>query len=239
MRTAIHEIRNQLAVAVAGLEAFLDRKMEPTDARLHGILYALREIDALVDDLPRDRTIEFETHAEAIDVCSLIGSVAASMEGFALEHGIRLSVHQCAETHPECRHYFGDPVRIGEIVTNVLTNAVRYTQPGGVVEVDCHRDGTALRFTVSDQGPGIRPSERERIFESGFRGAGMANTPGSGIGLAVVKDYVERHGGTVRADNRSQGGATFTIRLPVAGASCGDCLATVPAAPREDDVNPR
>ena len=140
MRAAIHEIRNHLAVATAGVEAFLDRKWEPTEAHLSGVLQALREVDALIDDLPRDRTIEFETRRAPIDVCRLIRNELSAMEGFALERGIRLEVRTCAGTHGACAGFFGDPMRIAEIVTNVLTNAVRYTPPGGTVSVDCGRD---------------------------------------------------------------------------------------------------
>ena len=134
MRTAIHEIRNQLAVAVAAIEAFLDRKMEPTDARFEAILFSLREIDALVDELPRDRTIEFETHAEPIDICALIGAATAAMEGFAIERDVTLKVRRCDHVHPGCSRFLGDPLRIGEIVTNVLTNAIHHTGAGGSVE---------------------------------------------------------------------------------------------------------
>ncbi len=128
--------------------------------------------------------------------------------------------------HRECSGFFGDPLRIGEIVTNVLTNAIRYSLPGGRVDVDCRRDATNLRFSVSDRGPGIAAGEAERIFESGFRGTGVASTPGNGLGLAVVKDFVERHGGSVEAENRAGGGATFSVRLPVSGGSCSSCVRT-------------
>jgi signal transduction histidine kinase len=231
VRTAIHEIRNQLAVAVAAIEAFLDRKMEPTDARFEAILFSLREIDALVDELPRDRTIEFETHAEPIDICALIGAATAAMEGFAIERDVTLKVRRCDHVHPGCSRFLGDPLRIGEIVTNVLTNAIHHTGAGGSVEVDCRQDGGALRIRVDDRGPGIDAGDASHLFEKGFRGASAGAVPGSGLGLAVVKAIVEDHGGTVEAENRSGGGATFTLRLPVSEDACAGCQAHAEAEP--------
>lgn len=215
MKAAIHEIRNHLAVAMAGVEAFLDRKWEPTEAHLSGVLQALREVDALIDDLPRDRTIEFETRLAPIDVCRLIRNELAAMEGFALERGIRLEVRACSATHAACAGFYGDSMRIAEIVTNLLTNAVRYTPAGGAVTVTCGRDAGTLTLSVTDEGPGIRPDERERIFERGFRGqaAASGNGSGSGIGLALVKQFVERQGGSIEVLDAAPG-ATFVVKLP-------------------------
>lgn len=227
MRAAIHEIRNHLAVAIGGIEACLDKKWEPSDAHLSGVLQALREVDALIDDLPRDRTIEFETRLVTIDVCRLIRNELTAMEGFALERGVGLKVKTCDGIQSSCARFFGDPVRISEIVTNVLTNAIRYTPAGGTVTVDCGRDANSLVFRVTDDGPGVREDERAKIFERGFRGSAGAGLPGSGIGLALVKDFVERQGGSIDVSDGAGHGATFTVRLPGAsdGAGCAGCEA--------------
>jgi signal transduction histidine kinase len=208
---------------MAGIEAFVDRKLEPTDARLSGILHALHEVDALIDDIPRERTIEFETRVQPMNICALIHSEAQAMEGYALGHGVQLRVHRCGAAHAGCERFFGDPKRIGEVVTNVLTNAIRYTGPGGAVDVDCRREGPDLCFSVADQGPGVADDERAKIFERGYRGAAASNIPGSGTGLALVKEFVERHGGRVLVENRAQRGATFTVRLPTSAGVCTVC----------------
>lgn len=228
MPKTIHEIRNHLAVAMAGIEACLDRKMEPTDARLSGIYHALQQVDALIDDLPRNRHVEFEVHAEPIDLCALIGAEVNAIEGFALEHGVELRVARCAQVSSQCARFLGDPIRIGEILTNLLTNAIRYTGAGGVVEVNCDRDGASLLLVVLDQGPGIRETEESKIFDVGYRGEAVGNAGGSGVGLALVKEFVEQHGGTVAVKNRTECGAAFTVRLPfvpLAAPACDGCSA--------------
>jgi hypothetical protein len=102
LQAAIHEMRNHLSVAMASIEAFLDGKLEPSDFRLHAMFETLREIDLLIDDLPRNGTVAFDTHVVSIDVCRLVAGHVAAMEGFAAERGVRLTIESCEGTHPEC-----------------------------------------------------------------------------------------------------------------------------------------
>lgn len=214
MKAAIHEMRNHLSVAMASIEAFLDRKLEPTDARLQAMFETLREVDLLIDDLPSNGTVDFDTHVVPIDVCRLVAGHVASMEGFAAECGVRLTLEACEGTHPECAQFLGDPVRIAEIITNLLLNAIRFTPSNGEVHVDCRRGPVDMRFTVSDEGPGIGREERSHIFERGYRGASSASSPGSGIGLALVKQFVNGLGGTIDVADAPLGGAAITVILP-------------------------
>jgi signal transduction histidine kinase len=214
MRAAIHEMRNHLCVAMAGVEAFLDGKHEPNDARLRAIFAALSSLNLLIDDLPRDRAVRFAVNAVPIDVCRLVGLHVAAMDGLAARRGVRLHVDGCTEAHSRGRPFLGDPVRIAQIVTNVLMNAIRHTPPHSDVRITYRRWGTNLRFAVSDEGPGVDRSERVRIFEDGYRGRSVSLPPGSGIGLAIVKQFVEHHGGTIGVSNGPLRGATFTIDLP-------------------------
>ena len=230
MRTVVHEMRNHLTVAMCGIEAFLDRKLEPTDARFVAVLQALREVDRLIDDLPRDRTIELGTRAEWIDVCRLVAAHVAAMEGLAAERGVSLATHACESTHPACARFLGDPTRIAEIVTNVMLNAINYSPVGSTIVVDCRRHGDEMQFSVSDAGPGISLADRSRIFERGYRGAGARAVPGSGIGLSLVKQFVDGQGGTIDVSDGPLGGTTFTVRLP---GSMGDgpCVGCEPRMP--------
>ncbi len=128
--------------------------------------------------------------------------------------GIALRVTRCAAASPACEHFFGDPVRIGQIVKNLALNAVRYTPAGGSISIDCSRRAGQLQVTVSDSGPGVKPDEAADIFKPRFRGAAAGGTPGSGHGLAIVKEFVERQGGTVEMASLSPSGASFCVRLP-------------------------
>ena len=223
MRTVIHEIRNHLAVAVANIEAFIDGQLEPTHNRLNAVLQALHEVGSLLGDLTPNEPAAMHSELRSIDVCRLIANEATAMEATAREHGVDFRVDRCEEVHPACRSFLGDPVRIGQIVTNVMSNAIRYTPRGGAIDVDCHRGPGELVFTVSDGGPGVEPAETSRIFESGFRGSASGATEGSGIGLSLVKSFIEEHGGSVAVGSSAGHGATFTVRLPGHLQELADC----------------
>jgi signal transduction histidine kinase len=236
-------MRNQLAVAVANIEAFIDGKIEPTTARLNAVLQALGELDVLMNDLSRLRVAEelrsarepadaapvpsgMPTTMQRIDVCALVLNEATVMEATAQAKGVRFSVHQCTVPDPACTSFVGDPARIGQILKNVLLNAIRYTPAGGSVEVNCVRRDGSLVLTVDDGGPGVSDAEVSRIFEHGFRGSASGSSPGSGIGLALVKSFVEQQGGSISVGRSPQGGAEFVVALPgVAAIGDGGCLA--------------
>lgn len=106
-----------------------------------------------------------------------------------------------------------DAARAQQIFTNILDNAVRHG--GGTVVVDLGRENGEAVVRVSDQGPGIPPAELERIFHRFYRVDRSRSQPGTGLGLAIAKHLVAAHGGTIRASNREEGGATFEVRLPL------------------------
>ena len=112
-----------------------------------------------------------------------------------------------------------DPLRIAQLLGNMLSNAVKFTPPGGHVEVRVDRDGDVAVLSVSDTGLGIPAADRERIFERFFRTASATEhvIPGTGLGLTISKAIVEAHGGSIAVDSEEGRGATFTVRLPAAG----------------------
>jgi signal transduction histidine kinase len=110
-----------------------------------------------------------------------------------------------------------DPVRIGQVVTNLVGNAIKFTPRGGRVEVEVRSEaGDGGSITVSDTGIGIDPAELPRIFDRFFRGsrASEARGSGSGLGLAIVRSIVEMHGGTIAVESRLGAGTTFRVVLP-------------------------
>lgn len=211
----VHEVRNQLAVLRANLEAFADGKIVPDQAHLRSLLQTIGELDRLVGDLrTTGPTAGAPIRAERIDVCELLSREYQAMEAVAAEEDVRLSIHRCAHVNEACSHFFGDPTRVGQIVKNVLLNALRYTPAGGSVQVDCSRAADQVQITITDSGPGIGRDESRQVFDPGFRGAASAARRGSGYGLAVVKDLVERQGGSVTFEQAAPSGARFTVRLP-------------------------
>jgi signal transduction histidine kinase len=226
MRSTVHEMRNQLAVAVANIEAIIDGKLAPTPERLGSVLAALGRLDVLMNDVPGERdAISAAPQMAAIDVCALIAGEKLAMEASAAAAGIALDADVCVTKHPNCAHFVCDSGQVSQVIKNLLLNAIKYTGPGGRVKIYCHRDPGALTLEISDSGPGVPVAERQAIFERGVRGSAAAAACGSGVGLAVVRDILDAHGGTVSVDDSAIGGARFVIRLPgnATAVNCADC----------------
>ncbi len=216
MRQLLHEIRNHLAIASANVEAFYDGKLVPTPVRLAAVLQALREVDALLGALHPGATVAaVRLHSEPrpINVCDIITNEVMGFEASASAQHITFKADRC-DARDLCLGFAGDPLRIGEIVNNLVSNAIRYTPAGGTVEIDCRRVAGTLTLSVTDEGPGVSEADRERIFEPGFRGAASAGTKGSGLGLSLVRHFVEEHGGSIAVENVVDRGARFTVKLP-------------------------
>ena len=109
-----------------------------------------------------------------------------------------------------------DPQRIGQVVNNLVGNAIKFTPPGGRIDVSVAANGDGARIDVADTGAGIDPSELPRIFERFYRGsrANEARGSGSGLGLAIVRSIVDMHHGTIAVDSRLGVGSRFTVLLP-------------------------
>jgi signal transduction histidine kinase len=223
----IHEMRNELTVAKINVEAILDGKLAPTRERLLSIIQALDQLENLIADL-HVSAVEGQTlvRPALINVCQLLDREYNALIAVAKEKQVEVTINRCSVPAAECLHFYGDPARIGQIVKNVMLNAIRYTPRGGSVSVDCGRRADQLEVRISDSGPGIAQSEASKIFEPGYRGSAAEGTSGSGYGLAVVKGLVEAQGGTITASEATTGGAAFSVRLPGVAQSedaCANC----------------
>ena len=187
------------------------------DAHLEPILAETRVMDRLLDDL---RTLSLAEagalplHREEVDVRRLLADVAASHAAAAREAGVRLEAGpgtSGASAAPLLLDV--DPVRVREIVGNLVTNALRHTPPGGSIELSARVDGPWIEISVSDTGEGIDPADLGRVFDRFER---RADSGGSGLGLAIARDLVAAHGGTIGAesDGIPGHGTTFQVRLP-------------------------
>jgi two-component system sensor histidine kinase GlrK len=109
-----------------------------------------------------------------------------------------------------------DRAKLRLILDNLISNAVKYTPPDGSIRVNAASDGTGLLVDVIDSGPGIAPEDRAHLFEAFYTGRSQANGAlrGTGIGLSVVLEFTEAHGGTIILIDREGGGAHFRLRLP-------------------------
>ncbi len=124
----------------------------------------------------------------------------------------------------------GDPSSLDELVGNLVDNAVRYTPAGGKVCVEVQAEEAAVVVNVRDTGPGIKPEDREHIFEPFYRGQPQKNIPGTGLGLPIVKRIAERHGGNVEVETAWGKGSTFRVCLPRTGRQAAAERRKVPEA---------
>ena len=142
----------------------------------------------------------------------LVRETVESMQGVVRDHGVELDV----DAAPELPLVRADHDRILQVLGNLVSNAVKVTEAGGRIGVRADARESAVRFAVSDTGPGIAPDELERIFEPYRRGAEAAYR-GTGLGLAIARGIVEAHGGRIGVESDPGAGSTFWFTLPLAG----------------------
>jgi len=205
-----HELRTPLTVIQGNLEALLDGVYPADAAHLEPILAETRILERLIDDL-RTLTLaeagSLVLHREPTDLGALLNEVAASYRSQAEQAGIDLQV-TVAEDLPALDI---DPARIREVVSNLLTNALRHTPRDGTVELSAELADGHASVTVRDTGSGIPPDELDKIFDRFHR---SPESPGSGLGLPIAKSLVEAHGGSVSATSAPETGTTIRFTLP-------------------------
>lgn len=208
-----HELRTPLAVLRSQIEAVQDGVVEPAPAlfsSLHEETMRLGRLIADLETMTSADSVEFDLHRQPVDLAHLVAAATDSVSQRFAERQLRVVLR----TEPAA--VLGDEVRLQQVVTNLLTNAVKFVHPGGTVTVSTrNRDGW-VELDVSDDGPGIAGEDLDHVFERFYRGH-QVRTGGSGIGLAVVATLVHAHGGEVTVVNLPEGGASFRIRLPACG----------------------
>lgn len=117
----------------------------------------------------------------------------------------------------ELSEAYGDESLLRHILGNLIANAVKYSPTGSEVSCRIRREGECAVFTIADHGIGIPEKDRARLFEAFHRGSNVGETPGTGLGLVIVKRCVELHGGTIGFAGEAEAGTTFTVRLPLFG----------------------
>ena len=216
---ASHELRTPLANLKAELDLALRRARTP-DELVGALRSAAEETDrltSLAEDLlvlARSEGSRLPVRRESLDVARLVSDTVASFAGRALELEVFLVA---TGTENELRADL-DPARMRQALGNVVDNALRHTPRGGRVDVDFRRENDSLVIEVTDSGDGFEPTFVERAFEPFSRadGARSRTHGGAGLGLAIVRAVADAHGGTVQAGNQPGGGASVTMRIPLA-----------------------
>jgi two-component system sensor histidine kinase BaeS len=208
-----HELRNPLGTIRSYLEGAQDGVVELDHAHLAALVGETLLLQHLIDDLQDLALVDagkLRLHPGQVDVAELLDHVATSHRSRAEEAGVALVA--AVDGSPVVT---ADPVRFRQVLTNLVTNALRYTRPGGMVRLSAKRLDRQVQIEVSDTGVGIVPADLPHVFDRFWRADRSRNreTGGSGLGLAIVHGLVQAHGGTVTVSSVPGTGTTFTIRL--------------------------
>jgi signal transduction histidine kinase len=216
--TLSHELRTPLTAIVGWVHILKEGQTDPVIVQraVETIERNLSVQNTLIADLldvSRIVSGKLDLEMTALDLPSLVRASVDSAQPTAIANGIAMEVVLAPISAP----ISGDPARLQQVVTNLLTNSLKFTPRGGRVEVRLTQESTCAVLTVTDSGSGIRPDALPFVFER-FRQASLEDTKagGLGLGLAIVKHIVEMHHGKVTAASAGAGqGATFTVTLPL------------------------
>jgi two-component system, OmpR family, sensor histidine kinase BaeS len=207
-----HELRTPLSVIRGNVEGMLDGLYPADEAHLAPVLEETAVMARLLDDLQTLSTAEagvLRLHRERVDPGALVQDAVAAFRARADAAGVRLD-WRAADGVPELDV---DPVRIGEVLANLLANAVRHTPSGGSVSVVVEPAPAGVAVTVADTGRGIDAADLPYVFD---RFVKSADSGGVGLGLAIARSLVQAHGGTITADSQPGRGTTMRFTLPLA-----------------------
>jgi signal transduction histidine kinase len=201
-----HELRTPLTILRGTIEGFQDGLYTPDQARLEGLLDEIKLLDRLVDDLRILSLAESGALAlrrEPTDLTVLLGEAAEAFNSSGLRIQTDFPAHNLTLEI--------DPLRLRQVVDNLLSNAVRHTPPGGTIWLRCRALDGQVELQVEDSGPGIAPADLPHIFERFYK---SGDSRGMGLGLSIARTLVEAHGGTINAQSPPGQGALILVRLP-------------------------
>ena len=214
-QTLVHDLKNPLAAVLGNLELMerkadesilhLVRRSKAAAWRMHQMILNLLDIGQLEEG-------KLVLHPEVLDAGSLARKACQEMEGGASQRGVKLEI-----VADEARAVLkGDAAVLRRVLDNLLANAIEHSPQGGIVRVAVMLCDEGIEIAVSDQGPGVPPDYRERIFEKFQRLENRRSVPGAnrGLGLTFCRLAVEAHGGTIWVDDAPSGGALFRALLP-------------------------
>lgn len=204
-----HELRTPLSIIRGNVEGMLDGVYPRDDDHLTPIVEETRQMARLLEDLHTLATTEagaLTLHREPVALSGLVVEVVAAYGPRAAHAGVQLTTELATLPASDL-----DPMRIRQVLENLLSNAIRYTPAGGRVTISTRSTGTGVECRVADTGRGVPAAQLPAIFD---RFAKSADSGGSGLGLAIARGLVEAHGGTIAATTTPGGGLTISFMLP-------------------------
>ena len=210
-----HELRTPLMAIQSTVEAMVDGVFAADEERLETVNSEVQRLSRLVDAILKLSRLESRStpmKKEIVDVGELIAGIVATHEAFVADSGLTLTYERERGVR-----VLGDADMIRQATANLISNAVRYTPEGGHVTVRVKRGDIMASIEVEDTGIGLSPDEAKMVFSRFWRAdAGRTRESGGlGVGLAVVKEIVDRHNGWVQVEGAKGKGACFTIHIPL------------------------
>jgi len=212
-----HELRTPLQIIQGNLEGILDDVYEPDEEHLLSTLRETRSLGRLVDDL---RTLsvaeagQLRLLKETVVVRELLQDIATSVSGQAEAAGVELAVN--IDAGEKELTLTGDEVRLGQVLSNLVANALRYCERGQRITLGAAATDSGVRLTVTDTGRGIPEQDLPFLFDRFWRGKDGGHGEGTGLGLAIARQLVQAQGGQIQVESQPDQGTTFTIDLPAA-----------------------
>lgn len=215
--TASHQLKTPLTSMGMGIALLLERAVDKLDTKEQQLLRAAHEdvqhLKALANnllDLSRIEAGKMEMEFDRVPVRILAEKAVVVFETQAAEKGVGLACDISAEL-PDVK---ADPTKITWVLTNLISNALRYTDSGGHIRVFAEQAGPYVQISVQDDGTGIPQEYQTRIFEKFIQVKGNRSAGGSGLGLSICKEIVQAHGGAIWVDSSPGRGSTFAFMLP-------------------------
>lgn len=210
-----HELRTPLMAIQSTVEAMVDGVFEADTDRLETVNSEVQRLSRLVDALLRLSRLENRStpmKEEVVNIGELIAGIVATHEAFVIDSGLSMEFHSDKDVY-----VYGDADMIRQATANLISNAVRYTPEGGHITVRVKQGDIMASIAVQDTGIGLTAEEAKMVFSRFWRADAGRNREygGLGVGLAVVKEIVDRHGGWVQVEGKPNEGATFTIYIPL------------------------
>lgn len=216
MADVSHELRTPLTVLEGNLRAVLDHVMPLDEAEIANLYGQTRHLTRLVNDL-RELSLaesgQMPLEMVACDLNAIVTETLQALEPLAAEKEILLE-----NEVPLLPEIDGDPIRVRQVLFNLLSNALRHTPPSGKITLGGHSENDTVHLSVTDTGEGLEPEQLTSVFDRFYRvdKSRSRETGGSGLGLAIVKAIVEAHGGQVEVSSEGKGqGSIFTVHLPL------------------------
>jgi len=236
LTTVSHQLRNPLTSIRMSIHLLLEETLGPLNPKQVELLVAAREeserLTGIVEELLDLNRMESGRTLLDIDRISPHQLAQDSLEPFEVEardKGVRLA-NTVSDDMPEV---LGDAKRLQHVLSNLLSNALRFTGPGGAVSVGAEAETGTVRFSVTDTGTGIAVDNLNRVFEPFYRVPGQGKPSGIGLGLAIVREIIKTHGGSVGVDSTPAKGSTFWFTLPQAGITTPQPAGDPAQEPRE------